>query len=192
MAPQATNKNERQKWSGSHEKTIQGPRPEKGDLVDVFNEVTDETERNKFRPEEETHEAPATQAEPYKDSKTNHEAMEKRLDQLRQDLEHLILSKTAQVQQELQVNEESQIDYNHPADSMEGGEGRERHLNLVHHAQEELRQVLDAINRLHTHTFGICQSCGDPIHAERLNAIPYTRMCIDCQIEEVEEKRRCT
>ena len=30
-------------------------------------------------------------------------------------------------------------------------------------------------------TFGVCRDCGEPIAEARLNAIPWTRVCITCK-----------
>ena len=30
-------------------------------------------------------------------------------------------------------------------------------------------------------TYGVCRDCGDPIAAARLQAIPWTRVCIGCK-----------
>ena len=46
--------------------------------------------------------------------------------------------------------------------------------------QGQLRQVEDALERLGAGTFGACRSCGRPIAAVRLEAIPWAATCIDC------------
>jgi sigma-B regulation protein RsbU (phosphoserine phosphatase) len=42
-----------------------------------------------------------------------------------------------------------------------------------------LRQVDDALDRLSSGTYGICETCGDPIESDRLEADPLVRFCID-------------
>ena len=46
----------------------------------------------------------------------------------------------------------------------------------------ELREALDeveaALTRLEAGTYGICEACGKPIGAARLEAMPATRFCI--------------
>ena len=39
----------------------------------------------------------------------------------------------------------------------------------------------EALRRLEKGTFGICRDCGEEIAAPRLNAIPWTRVCITCK-----------
>jgi RNA polymerase-binding transcription factor DksA len=46
---------------------------------------------------------------------------------------------------------------------------------------QHLAQVEDALARLDAGTFGMCTRCGNPIAPERLEAIPWAPLCIDCQ-----------
>ena len=50
---------------------------------------------------------------------------------------------------------------------------------------DELNQVEEALARLRQGTFGLCegdsQSCQRKIPVVRLNALPYSRLCINCQ-----------
>lgn len=41
--------------------------------------------------------------------------------------------------------------------------------------------VHDALRKMDEGTYGICESCGDPIPAARLDALPYARRCVRCQ-----------
>jgi DnaK suppressor protein len=56
-------------------------------------------------------------------------------------------------------------------------------------ASKEGRQLLsidEALRRLYDHSesFGTCETCGEAIHWERLEAIPHTRLCIRCKAAE--------
>lgn len=53
-------------------------------------------------------------------------------------------------------------------------------LGLIENEQDTLEQVQDALNRLDAGTFGSCISCEEPIAKARLQALPYTRHCIQC------------
>ena len=44
-----------------------------------------------------------------------------------------------------------------------------------------LQMVESALVRLREGSFGECISCGKEINAKRLEAVPWTRHCIDCQ-----------
>ena len=44
-----------------------------------------------------------------------------------------------------------------------------------------LQAIEEALGRMEQGTYGICRDCADPIAAARLNAIPWTRVCITCK-----------
>jgi DnaK suppressor protein len=53
----------------------------------------------------------------------------------------------------------------------------------------QLLQMVDgALSRIREGTFGECISCGREINPKRLEAVPWTRHCIDCQ-EKLEQGR---
>jgi RNA polymerase-binding protein DksA len=58
---------------------------------------------------------------------------------------------------------------------------QQRDLALRERAETQLKLVDDALARLDEGTFGRCQRCGKEIAAERLEALPWAALCIDCQ-----------
>jgi RNA polymerase-binding protein DksA len=44
-----------------------------------------------------------------------------------------------------------------------------------------LQAIEEALLRLEKGTYGICRDCGEPIARARLEAIPWTRVCITCK-----------
>lgn len=61
-------------------------------------------------------------------------------------------------------------------------------LKLKIRSRESLliKKILGALERIDSHTFGICDSCGEDIAVKRLEARPVTTKCIECK--EKEEK----
>jgi DnaK suppressor protein len=61
---------------------------------------------------------------------------------------------------------------------------------LLFHQSNNDRQLLQmvegALERLREGSFGECISCGKEINAKRLEAVPWTRHCIECQ-EKLEQ-----
>ena len=53
-------------------------------------------------------------------------------------------------------------------------------LELDREARQELKLVLEAINRIENNQYGQCQECGRTIDPQRLEALPYTDRCISC------------
>jgi DnaK suppressor protein len=47
-------------------------------------------------------------------------------------------------------------------------------------ARAERDRVQQAIARIDSGEYGICELCGEPIKKERLEAVPYSSMCIKC------------
>lgn len=45
----------------------------------------------------------------------------------------------------------------------------------------ELEDIKQALMRLHTETYGICQDCGAPVGFSRLEAYPTAKRCLSCQ-----------
>lgn len=56
----------------------------------------------------------------------------------------------------------------------------EFNLALRERYEQRLEQIEKALGRLDAGVYGICEQCGQPIEAERLDAVPYTALCITC------------
>jgi DnaK suppressor protein len=56
---------------------------------------------------------------------------------------------------------------------------REVEMALGAGLDADRRAVADALARLDAGTYGTCERCGEPIGAERLEAVPATRFCVD-------------
>lgn len=61
---------------------------------------------------------------------------------------------------------------------------REFMLKLSVSERSLLRQVESALERLDRGEYGVCDHCGEPIGAKRLQAVPWARYCVDCQEKE--------
>jgi len=53
-------------------------------------------------------------------------------------------------------------------------------------ASSEIQEIDEALERIQDGSFGLCESCEKPIARERLEAIPYARLCMPCKIQEEE------
>lgn len=54
---------------------------------------------------------------------------------------------------------------------------------------KRLRAIDNAVTRIQQGKYGLCMKCGKKIPLERLTAIPYAVMCIDCQKGEERRNR---
>ena len=68
---------------------------------------------------------------------------------------------------------------NHPADTATAMYDRELDEGLEEGARDTLAEIDAALQRIEDGTYGICEVCGKPIGADRLSALPWTRLCID-------------
>lgn len=67
------------------------------------------------------------------------------------------------------------------ADAAQTTSERSNVLSIAEGLRQRLDDVKGALDRLERGTYGICQSCGNPIDAERLEAIPTAVLCISCK-----------
>ncbi|MFI1966643.1 TraR/DksA C4-type zinc finger protein [Streptomyces pathocidini] len=58
---------------------------------------------------------------------------------------------------------------------------REHELALAANAREMLLQTERAMERLDAGTYGLCESCGNPIGKARMQAFPRATLCVDCK-----------
>lgn len=65
--------------------------------------------------------------------------------------------------------------------SLLGGGHREIAVALTVGAETALGEVLAALRRMDDGSYGSCQQCGGPIDLERLEVIPQTMHCLNCQ-----------
>src|SRR5205809_6547202 len=58
---------------------------------------------------------------------------------------------------------------------------REIDVILTDRDRDKLQAIDDALARIDDGTYGVCESCESDIAETRLEALPYTRLCINCQ-----------
>jgi DnaK suppressor protein len=54
-------------------------------------------------------------------------------------------------------------------------------IRLHHTDARLLRAIEEALARIKQGTFGVCQTCQQPISKARLEAVPWTRLCRECK-----------
>ena len=70
---------------------------------------------------------------------------------------------------------------NHLGETATATLDREIDYSLEENSEQVLRAIDVALRRIDEGTYGICETCGQPISEERLEAIPYATQCIDCR-----------
>ncbi len=72
-------------------------------------------------------------------------------------------------------------------DKAESSYTKEFLLSLSDSERKKIALIDQALKRVETAEFGICQSCGVNINKKRLDVVPWTPLCIACQQKEEEE-----
>ena len=67
------------------------------------------------------------------------------------------------------------------ADQASGTNEVHIHLKLKQTDANILQAIEEALGRIEDGSYGTCRDCGEPIAEARLNAIPWTRVCIACK-----------
>jgi DnaK suppressor protein len=61
---------------------------------------------------------------------------------------------------------------------------RDHELTVVNNERDMLAQIERALTHIHDGTYGICESCGQPIGKMRLMAFPRATLCMSCKQRE--------
>ncbi|MDE0125385.1 MAG: TraR/DksA family transcriptional regulator [Bryobacterales bacterium] len=72
---------------------------------------------------------------------------------------------------------------NDPMDQMQNRFEMDLTISVINNDWETRRAVETALKLLEVGDYGICQDCGAEINPNRLEAIPWTTLCVFCQDE---------
>jgi DnaK suppressor protein len=84
----------------------------------------------------------------------------------------------------LQTSMETNTRQGDLADQATGNNEVHIQLKLKQTDAKILQAINDALERIEKSTYGVCRDCGEPIAEARLNAIPWTRVCIACKAKQ--------
>jgi DnaK suppressor protein len=103
------------------------------------------------------------------------ETFKKKLETRRQELSHMVVrnqkdGRTADEEATQDVADRAASSYN-----------KEFLFSQSNNDRQLLNMVDGALARIREGSFGECVSCGKEINAKRLDAVPWTRHCIECQ-----------
>jgi len=72
------------------------------------------------------------------------------------------------------------------ADKAASAYSKELNFSISDTERNLLMAIEEAFNRMREGTYAVCTNCGNVIGEKRLQAVPWTSFCIDCQ--ELQEK----
>src|ERR1700693_693522 len=81
----------------------------------------------------------------------------------------------------LQASMENNTRQGDMADQASGNNEVHIQLKLKQTDAKILQLIEEALWRIETRPYRMCRTCGEPIAEPRLNAIPWTRVCITCK-----------
>ena len=67
---------------------------------------------------------------------------------------------------------------------------RDLTIGLIQNAEEGLRNIDIALEKIENKTYGKCESCNKMVSKTRLLAIPFVKNCINCQRDEEVDRVR--
>lgn len=106
---------------------------------------------------------------------------------------NIILEKRKEIHQELNEGElkesiqdgPGQNSYAfHQADVGSDSNEREKSFMVASIEGGILVELDEALHRIESGSYGFCLICEQPIHPKRLEAIPYTKLCLECKANE--------
>ena len=65
----------------------------------------------------------------------------------------------------------------------------EKRLALESRVEESLKEVEHALEKYEAGTYGLCDSCGQPIEQARLEAIPHSSLCLNCKASQAKDAK---
>lgn len=70
-------------------------------------------------------------------------------------------------------------------------DARDKEINLIlgDRDREKVTAVDEAISRIEDGSYGVCENCESDISEARLEALPFTRLCINCQADREREAK---
>lgn len=96
-----------------------------------------------------------------------------------------------EIQQDLKQGREASKDEGMDTYDL-ASEARDREINfiLTDRDRGKLQAIEDALERIDDGSYGVCESCEAEVAEGRLQAMPFTRLCVQCQADrEIEAKQ---
>ena len=95
-----------------------------------------------------------------------------------------------QLDEEFRVGKEGTIEEGMDTYDL-ASEERDREINLIlsDRDRDKLQAIEDAFERITSGDYGLCDMCEEEITPQRLEALPFTRLCVSCQSDIEKEAK---
>ncbi len=74
----------------------------------------------------------------------------------------------------------------HPADLATNTQQQDMSIYFMENENVQLQDIEEALERIQEDRFGLCEECEHEISLDRLRAIPYASLCVDCKRRQEE------
>jgi RNA polymerase-binding transcription factor DksA len=82
------------------------------------------------------------------------------------------------------LGELASVPLNHLADQASDNFTQDMMVGILQNSEAELADVDTALDKIERGIYGTCEDCGGDISKDRLRALPFARLCIDCKREQ--------
>jgi len=112
------------------------------------------------------------------------------LKKARETLESMRAQMLKNVQQEIQEGRDQNKDEGMDTYDL-ASDARDREIShiLTDRDRGKLEAIDEALSRVDDNSYGLCEDCGAEIAEGRLEALPFTRLCVTCQSDRERESR---
>ena len=112
------------------------------------------------------------------------------LKKARETLESMRAQMLKNVQQEIQEGRDQNKDEGMDTYDL-ASDARDREIShiLTDRDRGKLEAIDEALSRVDDGSYGLCEDCGAEIAEGRLQALPFTRLCVTCQSDRERESR---
>jgi len=127
-----------------------------------------------------------TKTAPIKAKPTIRKKATKKLDPLVQKIKTKLLKERSELLSMIRSSQEVErnvgdITFSNEIDLASSLEGREMAFQLSSRERNELRLIEEALFKITSGTYGVCEGCSKIIGVKRLHILPLTSLCIQCQ-----------
>ncbi len=84
---------------------------------------------------------------------------------------------------------EEKTNFPDPTDRASLESDRNFELRIRDRERKLINKIREALERIEDGSFGLCESCEEPIGAERLRVRPVTTLCIECKTEQERQEK---
>ena len=104
----------------------------------------------------------------------------KKIDQskLREQLEEKLADLTKSLRNRDELLIEAQADY---LDEVRQAADRDMAVQVMNRNSAQIQNIVSALKKLQNGEYGICEDCEEPIAPKRLQVVPWTKYCLQCQ-----------